>query len=107
VLSFLQFADLGLLLVLGAAVVVTLVTYQLAPRLMSHPWLEPTFGRHASHPETRTVVGAAIFGVGWGLCGICPGPAIAGLGSGNWPLLLALAGLFAGAYVQGRWFPGN
>jgi uncharacterized membrane protein YedE/YeeE len=107
VLSFLQFADLGLLLVLGGAVIVTLVTYQLAPRLMSRPWLEPTFGRHVCHPGTRTVLGAAIFGVGWGLCGVCPGPAIAGLGSGNWPLLVALAGMFAGAYVQGRWFPGN
>jgi uncharacterized membrane protein YedE/YeeE len=54
--------------------------------------------------SVRTIVGAAIFGVGWGLSGVCPGPAIAGIGDGNWPLLLALAGMFAGAYVQGRWF---
>jgi len=46
-------------------------------------------------------VGAALFGVGWGLCGVCPGPAIAGLGAGNWDLLWALAGLALGALVQG------
>ena len=34
--------------------------------------------------------------------GAGPGPALAGLGAGNWPMLLALAGIFAGAYVQGR-----
>ena len=47
------------------------------------------------------VVGAALFGVGWGLCGVCPGPAIAGLGAGNWDLLWALAGIALGALVQG------
>ena len=36
-----------------------------------------------------------------GLCGVCPGPAIAGLGTGNTDLLWALAGIFAGAWWQG------
>jgi uncharacterized membrane protein YedE/YeeE len=46
-------------------------------------------------------MGAAIFGIGWGLCGVCPGPAIAALGTGNWSLLWALAGIALGALVQG------
>jgi uncharacterized membrane protein YedE/YeeE len=50
----------------------------------------------------RTIGGAALFGVGWGLCGVCPGPAIAGIGVGNWPLLISIASMLAGAYVQGR-----
>ncbi len=104
VLSFLLFKDFGLLLVLGGAVVVTLLTYQLAPRMMAKPVLEPAFGKHPSAMNRRTILGAAIFGIGWGLCGVCPGPAIAGLGTGGWPLLIALAGIFAGAYAQGRWF---
>jgi uncharacterized membrane protein YedE/YeeE len=107
VLDFLLFRDLGLLLVLGAAVIVALFAYQLGPRLLKKPVLEPVFGRHPSVLNGRTLIGAAIFGIGWGLCGVCPGPAIAGLGVGNWPLLIALAGIFAGAYVQGRWFSGN
>ena len=104
VLSFLRFTDMGLLLVLGSGVMVTLLAYQVLPRLMKKPLLENAFGKHASELNRDTILGAAIFGVGWGLCGVCPGPAIAGLGVGNWPLLIALAGIFAGAYVQGRWF---
>lgn len=104
VLSFLLLRDFGLLLVLGAAAGLTLVAYQLAPRLLAKPLAGGAFERHPARLDRRTILGAALFGVGWGLSGVCPGPAIAGLGAGNWPLLLSLAGLFAGAYVQGRWF---
>lgn len=104
VIDFLLWRDLGLLLVLGGAVVVTFVTYQLLPRVARKPWLAESFSTHPSEMSRRTLLGAAIFGVGWGLCGVCPGPAIAGLGVGNWPLLYALAGLAAGAFVQGRFF---
>ena len=101
VLSFLRFEDFGLMLVMGGAVVVTAIAYQLAPRLMHRPLFGTAFGKHASELNAPTLGGAAIFGIGWGLSGVCPGPAIAGLGAGNWPLLWALAGLFAGAWVQG------
>ena len=104
VLSFLRFEDFGLLLVLGGAALVTLIAYELAPQVMTRPLTEDTFGRHPSEMNARTIGGAAIFGLGWGLCGVCPGPAIAGLGAGNWPLLIAVAGMFAGAYLQGRFF---
>jgi len=105
VIDFLLFRDLGLLLVLGSAVLVTLIAYQLGPKLLHRPAFEPQFASYSSALDTRTLLGAAIFGLGWGICGVCPGPAIAGLGVGNWPLLYALAGIAAGAYVQGRWFP--
>jgi len=104
VLSFLRFQDFGLLLVLGGAAGVTLLGYRLAPRLMRKPLAGDAFGVHPSALNARTLGGAAIFGVGWGLCGVCPGPAIAGLGAGNAPLIVALIGMLAGAYVQGRWF---
>jgi uncharacterized membrane protein YedE/YeeE len=104
VLSFLEWRDMGLLLVLGGAVVVTFIAYRLAPRLWKTPWAGGKFGTHPSSMDARTLGGAALFGIGWGLCGVCPGPAIAGLGVGNWPLLASLAGLLAGAYVQGRYF---
>ena len=104
VLSFLHFDDLGLLLVLGGAVGVTLLVYQLAPRVLARPITAERFAKHPSSLDKRTMLGAALFGVGWGLCGVCPGPAVAGLGTGNWPLLIALAGLFAGGWLQGRFF---
>jgi uncharacterized membrane protein YedE/YeeE len=102
VLSFLRFQDFGLLLVLGGAATVTLLAYQLAPRLMKRPMLEATFDVHPSEMSAKTIGGAAIFGIGWGLCGVCPGPAIAGLGAGNFPLLISVVAMFAGAYAQGR-----
>ena len=103
VLSFLRFDDMGLLLVLGSAVITTFITYQLAPKLMKKPVLEATFGRHLNVQTRDTLIGSALFGIGWGLSGVCPGPAIAGLGAGNWPLLVCVAGIFAGAGVQGWW----
>ena len=104
ILSFLRFQDLGLLLVLGGAAATALAAYQMGPRLMRKPWFGAAWGRHSSELNARTLLGAAIFGVGWGLSGVCPGPAIAGLGVGNWPLLWALIAIFAGAWAQGRFF---
>ncbi|MDO8756144.1 MAG: YeeE/YedE thiosulfate transporter family protein [Polaromonas sp.] len=101
VLSFLRFEDFGLMLVMGGAVVVVALVYKLAPRMLARPLLGDHFHTHPSAWNRDTAVGAALFGVGWGLCGVCPGPAIAGLGAGNWDLLWALAGITLGALVQG------
>jgi len=101
VLNFLYLQDFGLMLVMGGAVVVVLLAYRLAPWLLRQPLLDTHFHSHPSVWNRDTLVGAALFGVGWGLCGVCPGPAIAALGVGNWDLLWALAGMAAGALVQG------
>jgi len=101
VLSFLRFQDFGLLMVLGGAATVTAICYQLAPRVMTRPLFAPSFGRHAAALNSQTLVGAALFGIGWGVSGVCPGPAIAGLGAGNWMSLYAVVGMLAGAYLQG------
>jgi hypothetical protein len=103
VLSFLRWQDLGLMLVMGGAVAVTLAAYQIGPRLLARPVLGGHFEHRAPALDRDTIVGAALFGIGWGLCGVCPGPAIAGLGAGNWPTLFALAGIVAGAWLQGVW----
>jgi uncharacterized protein len=101
VLDFLRLHDMGLTLVMGGAVLVTLLAYRYAPRLLTRPVLGGEFQHHASAWNRDTAVGAAIFGVGWGLCGVCPGPAIASVGTGNWDLLWALAAIALGALVQG------
>ena len=101
VLGFLRFQDMGLMLVMGGAVLVALLAYKGAPRLMKKPLLDDHFHPHPSTWNRNTAVGAALFGVGWGLSGVCPGPAIAGLGTGNWDLLWALGGMAAGALEQG------
>ncbi len=101
VLSFLNFKDFGLMLVMGGAVCVVWVTYKMAPRVLKQPLLDNHFHVHPSVWNRDTLLGAALFGIGWGLCGVCPGPAIAALGTGNLELLWALAGIALGALVQG------
>ena len=101
VLSFLQFRDWGLMLVMGGGLAVTLLAYQLFPRVAGAPLLGGGFEPHRAQWHRDTVVGSALFGIGWGLSGVCPGPAIAGLGTGNLQLLWVIAGLAAGAWLHG------
>ena len=83
VLGFLDVAgafDPTLLFVLGGAVATTLVSFRFVLR-RRNPVLAETFHLSSLRHIDRTLLGgAAIFGVGWGLAGYCPGPALAGLG---------------------------
>lgn len=101
VLAFLTLDDAGLMLVLGGAVAVTFVAYRFVPRLLTRPLLGGVFGAHESIMDRATIVGAAIFGIGWGISGVCPGPAIAGMGAGSFELLWAVTGIALGALAQG------
>ena len=56
VISFLLWKDMGLLLVLGGAVVVTFIAYHLVPRVMKKPWAGDKFNAHPSSLEPRTLV---------------------------------------------------
>jgi uncharacterized membrane protein YedE/YeeE len=99
VLAFLDVAGLWdptLAFVLGAALLPSAVAYW-ARRRMTRPLLGDRF----SIPESRALgrpllVGAALFGIGWGLVGFCPGPAIAGLATGAWQAWLFAAAMLAG-----------
>ena len=53
---------------------------------------EPT----ATSVDARLVAGAATFGVGWGVTGYCPGPALVALGTGSVPALVFVGGIVAG-----------
>ena len=104
VLDFLQFQDFGLLFVMFGGAAVTGLTFLLAPRLLDRaPLTGDRFERRLKPFDRNVLVGGAIFGVGWGLSGICPGAAYASLGIGNLTILWAIAGMFAGAYLQGFW----
>lgn len=90
--------DPSLMLVLGAAVGVNLIGYRLA---MGRP--HPLFDRQFHLPtrsaiDARLVVGSALFGIGWGLAGYCPGPGVAGLTLGStdplWFVGAMLIGMF-------------
>jgi len=104
VLSFLQLKDLGLILLMGAATGVAFVAINVVPRFVERPVLGGEFKPRARTLSRNTLIGAAIFGVGWGLSGQCPGSALSSLGIGNLPVLLGIAAMFLGAYVMGRFF---
>ena len=104
VLSFLQLKDLGLLLLLGGSAAVTALTINIIPRILQKPILGGNFKKRTRTLTQRTIMGAVIFGLGWGLSGLCPGSAMASLGVGNLPSLIGIAGMFVGAYVMGRYF---
>ncbi|WP_418285397.1 DUF6691 family protein [Halorubrum sp. DTA46] len=102
VLEFLQFRDLGLAFVMGGASVVVGVTFWALTRSgRSAPLTGKRFGRRLKSMDRDVMVGGGIFGVGWGLSGICPGAAYASLGIGNTVILYGVAGMFIGAYLQG------
>lgn len=92
--------DPTLAFVMGAAIVPSAIAYLIRGH-MDRPLLEPRF----SIPENRLVnwpllVGAALFGIGWGLVGFCPGPALAGLVLGAWQPWLFVFAMLAGMAVH-------
>jgi uncharacterized membrane protein YedE/YeeE len=103
VLDFLQFQDFGLLFVMGGAAIVSAVTFTLGADVLrgTAPLTGRAYGRRVTELDRNVLVGGTVFGVGWGLSGICPGAAYASLGVGNWPILWAIGGMFLGAYAQG------
>lgn len=99
VLAFLDVAgnwDPSLAFVMGGALIPSSLAYAIK-RSRSRPAFDTEFHVPANRSiDTRLVLGAALFGLGWGLVGLCPGPAIASLVTLRWE-----AGLFAVAMLAG------
>lgn len=93
--------DPSLMFVMGGALAVFMPAYLqlIKPRL--HPVAAPQFCLASSQKiDRRLVTGAAIFGLGWGLAGICPGPAVASLALDNhgvWVFFIAMLTGLGGA----------
>jgi rhodanese-related sulfurtransferase/uncharacterized membrane protein YedE/YeeE len=99
VVSFLDFAgrwDPSLAFVMVGAIVAYRAGLRLA-RARAAPLLRPSFELPVRRGiEPRLVLGAALFGVGWGLGGVCPGPGLTALGSGSAGALVFVAAMSAG-----------
>ena len=99
VLNFFDVAgtwDPSLIFVMGGALVTTFIGYRL---VFGRP--APLFAEGFSLPsaraiDARLVGGSALFGVGWGIAGFCPGGALPALGTGRWEVFLFTAALIAG-----------
>lgn len=104
VLAFLRLEDPGLMLTMAGAMAVTLIGYPLVFRrgrpLLAARFFLPT--RRELDPAL--LIGAALFGLGWGLVGLCPGPALTALAAGDPRVFLFVAAMFAGMSVYHRLF---
>ena len=102
VLNFLDVAgawDPSLAFVMAGAVAVTAIGYRLVLTLPG-PVLDAQFHLpQASAIDGRLLGGAALFGVGWGLSGYCPGPAITALAFFNSSTVIFVAGMLAGMWL--------
>lgn len=111
VISFLDVGDgdwdPSLALVMGAALGITVPVYHLKLKKDS---FKPVLNSKLDLPaktkiDVQLVVGSALFGIGWGLCGVCPGPALIGIfappiaGDEFWPL--NRSGAFVGSMLAG------
>lgn len=105
VLNFLDVTgtwDPSLAFVMGGALLVTIPAFAFILR-RPRPLLADAF-RLPPHdrPDGALLVGAALFGVGWGLSGLCPGPAITTLGSFSGASALVFAAMAAGMLLHDR-----
>ena len=107
VLSFLDLFgdwDPSLALVMGGALLVFMPGYLLLvkPRVCSvlgSPFHLPT----KRQIDKRLIAGSALFGIGWGLVGICPGPALTSLVTLQWPVLLFVVAMLMGIKLTCWW----
>lgn len=105
VLNFFDLAgtwDPSLILVMGGALVTTFIGYK-----MVFGRGVPVFESSYSVPTSRTidaklVGGSAVFGIGWGIAGFCPGGALPALGTGRWEVFAFTAALVVGIFIA-RW----
>ena len=94
--------DPSLIFVMVGGITVAFIGYKLIFKKKS-----PVWGEAFKLPTTKTidkdlVLGALLFGVGWGLYGYCPGPAIASLASLHWETLLFVAAMITGMFLRSK-----
>ena len=88
--------DASLLLVLGGAVITTFIGYRLVLK-RGRPLFEEKFYIPGNTIiDKQLILGAVLFGVGWGMTGFCPGPALAGLGFGVYEPWLFVGSMLVG-----------
>ena len=95
--------DPSLMFVMGGGVVVYMIAFRAIRVWRKDPWFDVKF-----HLPTRgdldapLVAGAALFGIGWGLGGLCPGPGIVAAASGSLTGIAFVVAMLAGMHLQHR-----
>jgi uncharacterized protein len=103
VLAFLDLAgdwDPSLAFVMGGAIIPMVIAYAISRRMRTPLFDKSFFIPENRVLESRLLIGAALFGIGWGLVGFCPGPAISGLVMGAWQPWLFVTAMLGGMWLH-------
>lgn len=106
VLAFLDVAgqwDASLLFVLGGAVGVTVISFRFILKLPNPLFARDFLLSELHHVDRPLILGAVLFGIGWGVSGYCPGPAIASFAAPNWESWVFFPALVGGYVLQRVW----
>lgn len=102
-LDFFGSWDPSLAFVMGGAILVGLVAFTWARRRKTALLGDPMQLPSATAVDKRLLSGAALFGIGWGLAGFCPGPALMNLATLHGEVWLFVAAMLAGMQLQHFW----
>ena len=94
--------DPALAFVMGGAILAYAPLYQLITRRVPRPLVAPQFHiPPRGQLDLKLFGGAALFGIGWGLAGLCPGPALVALGAGKPEAAIFCAAMLVGSLAGG------
>lgn len=86
----------ALMAVMASAIVIFAIAYAFSNK-MKHPWFHTIFHKPSlTKLDARLIGGAALFGIGWGMVGLCPGPALLNIMTGQEDILLFIFALLVG-----------
>jgi len=93
----------SLIFVMAGAVLFNFVTFRLILNRPTPFWRSKFQVPTNNQIDKRLIIGSAIFGIGWGLAGVCPGPGIVAFSSLSLPAVVYIVGLFAGVWLFRGW----
>jgi uncharacterized protein len=89
--------DPSLAFVMGGALLVTFVAFLFTPRAGKKPWAAQVFTLPDRRDiDSRLIAGSLLFGIGWGLAGYCPGPALASVLTGGMDAIAFVVAMLVG-----------
>jgi uncharacterized membrane protein YedE/YeeE len=106
VLGFLDIAgawDPSLAFVMAGAIAVAAAVFPFAQKMPASLTGEPIRLPASTRLDRRLLIGSALFGIGWGLAGFCPGPALVGAGAGESKALIFVLAMLAGMILFQQW----
>jgi len=104
ILNFLNITgnwDPSLLFVMGAALLFFIPLYRIVMKKLKRPLFNSEFSLPVNKLiDRRLVIGASLFGIGWGISGICPGPAIVNIAGGDPKIIAFIFAMGFGMYIS-------